>query len=328
MAEPEGTPCPTDAHRVPSGFEVLKWPARTRGWRRVLGGLVGAGGTTVILKSCFRDQLIQAGIQAPDVAGTGPLVMGHVVGGRTPHAIIKVGDDLCVLKTYRRGGLIGHWNSSRYWGSSRFLRELLVAAHAECSSVPTAEVLALVLERAGFGSMRAWLLTRYLPGARPLHEFFGEPLEARIFQAAGSVVRSMHGAGINHQDLHLGNIVGSWVSGQARAHIVDWDRARREPIGNWQPYANLIRLWRSVEKGRHFGGFERQGGARGARPATDARPLRAFIRGYFRGRAVDLAEARKYFRRRALLLGMRSLFWRTPSHRPDPGIGAGHRENR
>jgi serine/threonine protein kinase len=266
---------------------------------------------TVILKSRFRDPLLKAGIQEPLMAGNGPLVMGHVTGGRTPHALIKVGDDLCVLKTYRRGGFLGRWNSSRYWGSSRFLRELLVAAHAEGSRVPTAEVLALVLERAGFGSMRAWLLTRYLPGARPLHEFFGEPLEARIFRAAGAVVSSMHEAGINHQDLHLGNIVGSWVSGQAQAHIVDWDRARRETTGTWQPYANLIRLWRSVQKGRHFGGFDRQGGRRSPSPAPDARPLRAFIRGYFGGRSADLAEARKYFRRRAFLLGMRTLFWRT-----------------
>ena len=309
--ERERTSCPTAGCRIPSGFEVLRWSSKTRGWRKALEGLVGAGGRTVILKSRFRDQLIQAGIHEPDHAGNGPLVMGHVMGGRTPHALIKVGDDLCVLKTYRRGGFLGRWNSSRYWGSSRFLRELLVAAHAECSSVPTAEVLALVMERAGFGSMRAWLLTRYLPGARPLHEFFGEPLEAQMFRAAGAVVRSMHGAGINHQDLHLGNIVGSWVSGQARAHIVDWDRARREPVGNWQPYANLIRLWRSVEKGRHLGGFERQGGGTGASLTIEARPLRAFIRGYFDGRSADLADARKYFRRRALLLGMRSLFWRT-----------------
>jgi len=198
-------------------------------------------------------------------------------------------------------------NSSRYWGSRRFQEELRVAAHAEAVGIPTAEVLALVVEPAGFGAVRAWLITRYLPGARPLQDYWGKCDAAGIFRSAGQVVRRMHEAGIDHRDLHLGNIVG-WLDSQGpHVCIVDWDRARSRESGTWNPHTNLVRLWRSVEKGRHRGDLrvEREGDAvRSASPS-----IRAFIRGYFSGHVADLREARQYFRRRALLLGLRTLFW-------------------
>jgi 3-deoxy-D-manno-octulosonic acid kinase len=203
-----------------------------------------------------------------------------------------------MLKVYRRGGVVGRWNSERYWGRRRFLEELRMAALAEDFGVSTAEVLALIMEPAGLGSVRAWLVARYLPGVRPLHEYFGDPVGGHIFYAAGKVVRRMHEAGIDHHDLHVGNIMVSSEADGAHAYIVDWDRARARAVDSWSPYANLIRLWRSVQKGRLMN----------SRFLHES--IRAFIRGYFGKRPDAFREARRYFRRRAVFLGMRRWFWR------------------
>jgi 3-deoxy-D-manno-octulosonic acid kinase len=228
-----------------------------------------------------------------------PSVAGWIEGGRTRHALIRVDGDAWVLKSYRRGGLARLWNSERYWQSGRFLDELRVAAHAASLGVPTAEVLALIVERAGMGSVRAWLVTRYLAGVRPLPDYLGQAGEGPMFHAAGEVARRMHDAGIDHRDLNWNNLVGAWDGSVARVHVVDWDRARIRRPGSWNPGTNLVRLWRSAEKARLRGG-----------PLDFGRPLRSFLRGYFAGRPGELHRSRAYFRRQAALVGLRARFWR------------------
>ena len=292
----------------PPGFEVLTGaaceaaPLRSPLWQTRLC----RDDRLVILRAAQRETLLKAGIEDPASLGSGPLVAGRIGGGRVPHVLVRVGTESWVLKAYHRGGMVARWNSSRYWGASRFLRELAVAVHAERSGVPTAEVLALVLRGAGLGSVRAWLVTRYLPGARPLSEFFGTSDEARIFRAAGEAVRHMHRAGIDHTDLNVTNIIASAEGAEPRVFVIDWDRARIRRRGAWNAHANLARLWRSVDKGLRLGRFRMP--ARGG--VSWMRPLRAFLRGYF-GEARELTpEVRAYFRRRRARLAWRSLFWR------------------
>lgn len=286
-------------------------PSAGTSWRRRL-----RRGRVVILKSDQRDKLLRAGIHDPDRIAAGPLVADWIEGGRTRHALIETEGESWVLKAYRRGGAVGTLNSARYWGVRRFLRELEVASTAQRMGVATAEVLALILEPAGFGSVRAWLVSRYLPGVRPLYEFFGDRREVSIFSAAGSLVERMHRAGIDHPDLHLGNIVGTLEGGAPRVFIIDWDRARCHRGDSWKPYGNLVRLWRWVEKGRRRVPVRSDRLRRGAsrhvmRNAPSVRSFKAFVRGYFKGRPADLRQARDYFRRRALLFELRTLFWRS-----------------
>jgi 3-deoxy-D-manno-octulosonic acid kinase len=305
------TPRPHAAIRLPPGFESLRFPGKRCAEGSRAGRFLFPGERLVLLRSSSKQPLLEAGVGDPESMAAGPLVAGWIEGGRIHHALVRAGEESWVLKEYRRGGLVGRWNASRYWRRGRFFEELHVAAAAGAAGVPTAEVLALVLEGAGLGSVRAWLLTRYLPAVRPLHEYFGHPLEREMFHAAGRVVRLMHDAGIDHRDLHLGNIVGSSEAGGARAYIVDWDRACRRPRGSWDPSANLARLWRSVEKGRRLGAF---GGASASPvdPAALSRwsPVAAFARGYFLGRPGGLSHVRAYFRHRSLLMGMHALLWR------------------
>ncbi len=284
------------------------------------GGQLGKGpgpgrllhnGRTLIFRSDLGDKIIRSGIWDPEQLLAGPLVADWIEGGRTRHALVETEGESWVLKAYRRGGVVGLLNSARYWGARRFIQELEVASTAQRMGVATAEVLAIVLESAGFGSLRAWLVSRYLPGVRPLYHFFGDRHEVALFRAAGELVARMHAAAIDHPDLHLGNIVGAHDGNEPSTYIIDWDRASRHPVGSWNPYANLIRLWRSVEKWRRQGQFPANDRGECTTGVPSVRSLRAFIRGYFRGRPAALRRARRYFRRRALALELRTLFWRS-----------------
>lgn len=289
---------PMEVAGVPPGFEVYQLDPDGQRCCCV-SRWVHPSSRTLVLKSSAKEMLLSAGIQDPLRVRAGPLVAGWLEGGRARHALVRVHGEAWVLKAYRRGGVVGRWNSERYWGAGRFFEELRIAALAERSGVATAEVLALIVEPAGLGSVRAWLVTRFLQDAKPLLAYFGAPAEHVIFRAAGKVVRQMHLANIDHHDLHLGNIMASFDGLLPVAHIVDWDRARLRARGEWNPFSNLSRLWRSVEKGRDRADLRVQ-----------SKAVLAFVRGYFEGYPAELKRARAHFRKRAVYLGLRKWFWR------------------
>ena len=297
---------------VPPGYEVLRENRDSPASARFLLGGIRFRQRVVCLKSSLRGELLAAGVGDPAALATGPLFAGPIDGGRTRHALVRTAvGDAWVVKTYRRGGVLGAWNPERYWGCERFLDELRVAAAAGRRGVATAEVLALVMEPAGWGSSRAWIVTRYLPDVRPLHEYFGDPDARRVLDSAGRAVARMHEAGIDHLDLHTGNIVCAVGPDGAKAYVLDWDRARCRTAGTWNPHGNLARLWRSVVKGRKRGLYGSATRETAHEPAFSAL-LVAFVRGYFAGRPVaSLRAAREYVGRRAFWFELRTLFWRS-----------------
>jgi 3-deoxy-D-manno-octulosonic acid kinase len=290
---------------IPAGFDLLRPGNVPPGWKCDGGGdfwlALREDGRAILVHASVRDAFLRTGAQDPARLAASPCVAGWIEGGRTRHALVRVDGDAWVLKSYRRGGLLGLWNAERYWRPARFLDELRLAARAASSGVPTVEVLALIVERAGLGSVRAWLVTRYLASVRPLPAYLGHEAGGTMFRAAGAVVRRMHEAGIDHRDLNWNNLVGAWDGTAASVHVVDWDRARVREPGSWNPGSNLVRLWRSAAKGRRRAGAEDLGA-----------PLRSFLRGYFAGRAGELRRNRAYFRRQALLIRLRSCLRRTP----------------
>lgn len=302
---------------IPPGFEVIEDAsvAASRGGRRP---------TRVVLRSRAKDLLLRSGIADPRGLARGPLVFGHLEGGRVPHAVLRVEGEEWVLKAYRRGGLFARLNADRYWSARRFLRELEVAAHAEREGISCPEILALVLVDRGLGSIEAWQLSRYLAGVRPLAELVRNSLDRAVFRQAGRVVRAMHRAGIDHPDLHVGNLVvrtrgsapersGPEVDAREvdapEVSILDWDLARRRAAGTWDPIGNLHRLWRSARKRRLAVRLELGAGRGEAASSPVARACLAFVRGYFGGDRRLLERARRYFERRRCLLGIRSAFW-------------------
>jgi 3-deoxy-D-manno-octulosonic acid kinase len=291
---------------IPEGYEVLSGPFEP--------------GVKVIAAARARDALLSAGIDRPEILATGPAVAEWVDGGRVRHPVISFGDDLWLLKSYRRGGVLSRWNLDRYWAPKRFLRELETAARAVNAGVPASQPIALVFKPAGWGSFRAWQIVRYVPDVRSLRDFLNgqnSPADRSpeticpVFRAAGEAVRRMHDAEIDHPDLNIGNILvrtgggqsdGSVGSGSssAKAFIIDWDRARFRPKGTWNPHRNLLRLWRSAVKLARLSHPSRR---------PDAAALRAFLRGYFRKNRAGLRSLRGYARPRLALMAFHAFFW-------------------
>ena len=264
----------------------------------------------MIVASAHRQCVLDLGLHDPTVLLAQACIKTWTTGGRAPHPVIGVGDDVWVIKSYRRGGMVGKFNEDFYFGSMRFLSELRVCTHAIREGVPTVAPIALVLRRRGLGC-RAWLVSPFLAETFTLKDALLRPettLDAKnpenalcaLSRVAGTAVRRMHDVGIDHRDLNLGNLL---VLPPARHSepdvlILDWDRARLRNDNGTFGYQNLLRLLRSAFKGR-----------------ADTRFLavatRGFLRGYFSGDVESLHRLRHYYRqRRFTAIGLHRLFWR------------------
>lgn len=314
ITQPDATVQPQ--HRalsaLPPGYEIRFFSPEGKPVTDAPTSVVGSNCHTVILKSDSSEKLLRVGVHEPERLAASPFVTRRLPGGRIRHALVEVEGEAWVLKAYRRGGVVGSLNATRYWGAGRFLQELRVASTAHENGVATADILALILVPAGFGSLRAWMVSRYLSGVESLATYFGHSEENDLFSTAGRLVARMHRVGIDHADLHLGNIVASLEEGPPRAFILDWDRAVCRGEGNWK-FENLLRLWRSVEKLRR-----RQ---QVAEPPSEAPPvrggeifqshpaLRAFLASYAEALPADPEEVEDYLKRRQLVLKLRTLLW-------------------
>jgi 3-deoxy-D-manno-octulosonic acid kinase len=169
-------------------------------------------------------------------------------GGRGGVAIIATPAGACVLRHYRRGGLVAALMGDRYvWagaGRSRpFVEFRLLAEIARLGLPGPAVVAARYCQYGPFYT--ADLLTRCIADARTLAECLAAGmLDGALAAEVGTVVARFHRAGIWHADLNAHNVLIA-ASG---LYLIDFDRGqRREPQVAWQQ-ANLQRLRRSLRK--------------------------------------------------------------------------------
>jgi len=105
---------------------------------------------------------------------------------------------------------VGRSSADQEWSRYEELRE---------TDVPIP--LALAYGRASDG--RAWIVTRFIPDAVPLHDrLAGYPFEKRRrMREVGELVHRLHSAGFSHRDLHVGNVLvsekGIWLVDLQRA---------------------------------------------------------------------------------------------------------------
>lgn len=286
-----------------AGFEVIE--------------TAGGEGVRVVAPVQRRATVLAAGLADPDRLLAEVTVQRWIPGGRVPHPVIRVGHEEWVIKSYRRGGLVARWNEELYFDTRRFFRELEVSALAARSGIPTADPVALVVKKARFGGVRAWMVTRLIADSISLRDSLaaGDLVSIRpCFRAAGEVVRRLHVAGIDHPDLNLGNILVTGAAGAPagsdpiKAFIVDWDRARTRDRECNFALRNLLRLHRSGRKLQPD-------------PGILGPSVRAFLRGYFGGPARGLDDTglagaagvrrlRQYYRRRKFLECLHRSVWR------------------
>lgn len=177
--------------------------------------------------------------------------------GRGAAYAVETGAGAWVVRHYRRGGSVARLLGDRYarLGEARPLQELTASAAARARGVPTPEVLAAVVYPAG-AFYRADLATAHVPDSADLAETTLGPARVdaaarmQAWRAAGSLLRTVFDAGIQHADLNLRNILIMRAAGGLGALLLDLDRAIVRPgaVSDGARAAMLRRLHRSRRK--------------------------------------------------------------------------------
>lgn len=169
-------------------------------------------------------------------------------GGRGGVAIIESPLGECVLRHYRRGGLVSALMGDRYlWTGAdrtRPFREFRLLVEIARLGLPGPQVVAARYQRHGV-LYRADLITRRIAEARTLAECLATGrLDRELAEQVGAVIGQFHRAGIWHADLNAHNVLVS----PGDLYLIDFDRGRqRTPVAAWQR-SNLQRLRRSLLK--------------------------------------------------------------------------------
>lgn len=169
-------------------------------------------------------------------------------GGRGGVAIIATPAGECVLRHYRRGGLVASLMGDRYlWtGADRtrpFMEFRLLAEIARLGLPGPAVVAARCCRHGLFYT--ADLITRRIADAQTLAECLAAGrLDGELAEEVGALVARFHRAGVWHADLNAHNV----LLAPDGLYLIDFDRGRlRTPAMAWQQ-ANLLRLRRSLLK--------------------------------------------------------------------------------
>ncbi|WP_109724249.1 3-deoxy-D-manno-octulosonic acid kinase [Fulvimonas soli] len=169
-------------------------------------------------------------------------------GGRGGVAVIDTPAGECVLRHYRRGGMVAALLGDRYlWtgaGRTRGFAEFRLLVAIERLGLPGPRPVAARYVRRG-PFYTADLITRRIADARTLAECLAAgALDAELAEEVGALVARFHREGIWHADLNAHNVLVAPV----QLYLIDFDRGRqRLPAEGWRR-ANLRRLRRSLLK--------------------------------------------------------------------------------
>ncbi len=164
--------------------------------------------------------------------------------GRGVAIVTRLGEEVCVIRHYQRGGAVMKLLGDRYLGGNRALRELRVSEQARARGVFTPAVQAAAwYERGVF--RRFDLATSFISDARDLASALFEANAARAAHLAATLLRQMLAAGLVHRDLNLKNVLVA----REHAYVLDLDRATMvERVSDAQRAAMRARFTRSLDK--------------------------------------------------------------------------------
>jgi 3-deoxy-D-manno-octulosonic acid kinase len=168
--------------------------------------------------------------------------------GRGAVVVLEQGAARWVLRHYKRGGLVARFVEDHYvWKGlehTRAFREWRLLAQLRALGLPVPRPIAARVERSGL-LYRADIITRYLPGTRPLSAILNEAAAVEVWAEIGAMIRAFHDCGVDHPDLTAHNIL--MAPEGKEVFLVDFDNAHVRPKGRWQD-AGLARLERSLRK--------------------------------------------------------------------------------
>ena len=174
--------------------------------------------------------------------------LSPLAGGRGGVAVIDTPAGVCVLRHYRRGGLVARLLGDRYlWlgaARTRSFAEFHLLEHAARLGLPGPAPVAARYVRHGV-FYTADLITLRIPRARTLAQCLADgTLDTAMAGDVGEAIARFHRQGFWHADLNAHNI----LLNDAGAHVIDFDHGRlRTPALGWRQ-GNLRRLHRSVLK--------------------------------------------------------------------------------
>lgn len=170
------------------------------------------------------------------------------VGGRGGVQLIATPAGECVLRHYRRGGMVAKLMGDRYlWrgaDATRCFAEFRLLAEIARLGLPGPAAVAARYRRHGL-LYRADLITQRIADAQTLAECLAAGrVDAELARETGALVARFHRAGIWHADLNAHNVLVT----ERALYLIDFDRGRlRAPAEGWR-LANLARLHRSLLK--------------------------------------------------------------------------------
>lgn len=180
---------------------------------------------------------------------------GRVVGqasGRGLAYFVKRKDVECVLRHFRRGGMMAKLSQDKYWWTgpygTRAFREWYLLSKLKDWELPVPRVIAARVIRHGLWYTADLLTERIINSASLSGLLIYQKLQDNDWRKIGTVLRRFHQRGVYHADLNAHNIL--WTD-SGEVYLVDFDKGRlRSMRRSWQ-LANLQRLQRSFMKILH-----------------------------------------------------------------------------
>ncbi|PPU92933.1 3-deoxy-D-manno-octulosonic acid kinase [Xanthomonas albilineans] len=177
-------------------------------------------------------------------------------GGRGGAWFVDAPFGACVLRQYRRGGLVAKLSRDRYlWCGAhrtRSFAEFRLMRALIARKLPVPKPLAACYLRQGL-RYRAALLMERLEDVRSLADRASIAGHGAPWEETGRLLARFHRAGLDHADLNAHNIL---FDGNGRGWLIDFDRSvLRIPATGWRE-RNLKRLHRSLLKLRGERGID------------------------------------------------------------------------
>ncbi|HEY7873104.1 MAG TPA: 3-deoxy-D-manno-octulosonic acid kinase [Rudaea sp.] len=169
-------------------------------------------------------------------------------GGRGGAAFVDAPFGSCVLRHYRRGGMVARILGDRYWWTqaerTRSFAEFRLLAALRDQDLPVPQPIAARYRRSG-AQYRADILTRRIENSVTLAELLVQNrLDAVVAARVGVEIARFQARGAYHADLNAHNILLT----DTMVWLIDFDRGDlRTPARAWQQM-NLARLRRSLLK--------------------------------------------------------------------------------
>lgn len=181
------------------------------------------------------------------------LLDGHAQAGRGNTFFFDWAGRSLVLRHYRRGGLVRHISTDKYFymgiERTRALREFEVLRRLQFLNLPASRAFACRIQRQGL-LYSASLITYRLSGMTLAERLNAGVIDDAVWMLAGSAVARFHQAGLCHADLNAHNII---IDENGTVSLIDFDRARfrsvpRKPATSGWALGNVQRLQRSLLK--------------------------------------------------------------------------------